>query len=232
DGFDSWTAFELSWLSPTGIPEQAVLTIEYSCDSQVIIESKSFKLFLGSLNNTRFESPDALKDTIGQDLSKALQTQLARCELILPSEFSKLAIDTVPGRSLDDQPISKIPLKPHPQLIETVYENFISEEFHTNKFRSLCPVTSQPDWATIVIKYSGRDFAKNELLSYLLSFRNSAAFHEQICEQIFCDLTVRLDPQFLAVGCYFLRRGGIDITPHRWTRGKEYSPLAKRLCRQ
>ena len=92
-----------------------------------------------------------------------------------------------------------------------------SEEISYSVFRSLCPVTGQPDWATIRVTYSGKLINYQKLFNYFLSFRNSQAFHEECVEKIFSDLKKFCSPNELTVRANFLRRGGIELNPVRST---------------
>ena len=106
----------------------------------------------------------------------------------------------------------------------------VRQTHHTHLFRSVCPVTGQPDWASVMVQYVGHRIPPESLLRYLVSFRNHAAFHETTIERIFLDLTQRCAPEHLTVYGRFLRRGGIDINPYRSTDGS--TSMSVSLVRQ
>lgn len=106
----------------------------------------------------------------------------------------------------------------------------VAETWHTHLFRSLCPVTGQPDWASLVVAYRGPAIAAESLLAYLVSYRCHAAFHEEVIERIFLDIQRRCRAQQLTVSGHFLRRGGLDINPFRSTEAAA-APV-RRLSRQ
>lgn len=228
-GGDMWTVFELSWLNPNGKPEVGMLTIMFPVDSPYIIESKSMKLYFNSLNFHRFASADAVYATILKDLSHACGAQVQLRLQLLNSQkvetvgqFSGTCLDTIDIAISDYSSAS-------PTLLKS--ESYTSNEtLYTNLFRSHCPVTDQPDWASIQIKYSGKQIIHGSLLAYLLSYREHQDFHESCVEKIFMDILKHCQPKRLTVYARFLRRGGIDINPFRSNFEIEASPY--RLIRQ
>ena len=208
-GLDSWTAYELSWLNLEGVPKNAVLYASYESSSKSFIESKSLKLYLNSLNNKKFNSPGDLLELIKHDLEQCVSSEVEIEIRNTPKDFVKesKSIDLVEINSEEgveeDRP--------------WVSADEASEELSCSVFRSLCPVTGQPDWATIRVTYSGKRINYQKLFSYLLSFRNSQAFHEECVEKIFSDLKKFCAPNELTVRANFLRRGGIELNPVRST---------------
>ena len=208
-GLDSWTAYELSWLNLEGIPKNAVLYASYESSSKKFVESKSFKLYLNSLNNKIFNSLDDLLALIKHDLEQCVSSEVEIEILNKPKDFVK------ESKSIDLVEInSKGGVE---EDVPWVSAEEVSEEISCSVFRSLCPVTSQPDWATIRVTYSGKLINYQKLLNYLLSFRNSQAFHEECVEKIFSDLKFFCAPNELTVRANFLRRGGIELNPVRST---------------
>ena len=213
-GRDYWTAYETSWLNQNGIPQNRILNIAYDSNSKFFIESKSLKLYLYSLNNKKFDSLDCVKKLIQEDLEQALST---RVEVDL-TESPRPILDN--SLCIDSLEIEKIDSHPNSLVIEPG-ENEIYEEISTRLFRSLCPVTSQPDWATVYITYEGLSIQHKGLLQYLLSYRNHQGFHEECVESIFLEINKRCRVKKLSVRANFLRRGGIEFNPVRTTPGFE-----------
>ena len=211
-GLDSWTAYELSWLNLEGIPKNAVLYASYESNSKKFIESKSFKLYLNSLNNKIFNSLDDLLALIKHDLEQCVSSEVEIEIKNTPKDFVK-----------ESKSIDLVEINSEEGVEEDapwVSADEASEEISCSVFRSLCPVTGQPDWATIRVTYSGKLINYQKLFSYLLSFRNSQAFHEECVEKIFSDLKKFCAPNELTVRANFLRRGGIELNPVRSTLEK------------
>lgn len=214
-GEDIWNLYELSWLSPSGRPEVAIAEVRIPCDSPFLIESKSMKLYCNSLNMTSFDSIVAVGQTMKKDLGKAAQADVS-VQMIRAENFATLNLDEPTGISLDDQDITDFSYKINPALI-THGEEHIHERLFSRLFRSCCPVTGQPDWATIRISYEGKVISRSNLLRYLVSYREHTGFHEACVEKIFLDILEYCTPAKLKVSARFTRRGGIDINPVRST---------------
>ncbi|MEE3003028.1 MAG: NADPH-dependent 7-cyano-7-deazaguanine reductase QueF [Pseudomonadota bacterium] len=210
-GFDVWRSWETSWLNNYNKPQIATIILFYSAKSPYIVESKSLKLYLGSLNFTNFSSEADLINTIERDVSFTVGSKVI---VKLDNDFICRA--KAPGVNIDNEDIDIIAQRPTPELLK-LDEKYchISETLHTNLFRSCCPVTAQPDWATIVVRYSGLAINHKSLLQYLLAFRNHSGFHESCVSEIFTDIKSSCDPEKLEVQGFFTRRGGIDINPLR-----------------
>jgi len=210
-GRDYWTSYETSWLDKNGIPQNKILNISYDCNSKFFVESKSLKLYLYSLNNKEFTSIESVQSLIKKDLDAALKTNV---EVQLDDRPRDIFDDT---RSIDEVSIAQIDQYPNSLIIEPGEEENVSEALSCSLFRSLCPVTAQPDWATIYISYRGNSIQHDGLLRYLLSYRNHQGFHEECVERIYIDILRRCRLDELSVRANFLRRGGIEINPVRTT---------------
>lgn len=223
-GFDRWQAYELGWLDAHGKPHVAVATFTVPCTSPNLIESKSLKLYLNSLNDARFDSAASVRERIAADLS-ACANAAVEVEFDLPPPAQD-----APGESLDAQQLEFSSYgPPQPQLLAADAGNVVSETLSTRLFKSNCPVTGQPDWASIVIRYEGPKLERAGLLRYLVSFRHHAEFHEQCVERVFRELQLRCKPPALSVEARYTRRGGLDINPWRATPGFAAPALVREL---
>tara|TARA_Y100001970_G_scaffold41789_1_gene51892 strand:+ start:4093 stop:4890 length:798 start_codon:yes stop_codon:yes gene_type:complete len=207
-GIDSWTCYELSWLNEKRIPRNSILYFSYSCNSKFFVESKSLKLYLFSLNNESFNSKETVTKTIQGDLEAALKTEISIELLDRPKEIITLK------NSIDLIEIDEPSKQPNSLVLDSTGDQ-VDEDISCSLFRSLCPVTAQPDWATVFIAYKGIKIDHKSLLSYLLSFRYHQGFHEECVEKIFHDLKKRCELDRLMVRANYLRRGGIEINPIR-----------------
>jgi 7-cyano-7-deazaguanine reductase len=229
-GFDLWNAYELSWLTPKGKPVVAMGEFRVPCESEHLIESKSFKLYLNSLNQTRFNDFEQVRRVLVEDLSRAaganVDVRLMECE------GSAGGIATLPGRCIDDLDIEVSGYRLDPSLLEGAAssENVVEETLHSHLLKSNCLVTSQPDWGSVLIRYKGPQIAPEPLLRYIISFRQHNEFHEQCVERIFVDLMRSCHPEKLTVYARYTRRGGLDINPFRSNFEEEVENL--RLARQ
>jgi len=225
-GHDRWHAYELGWLDARGKPVVAVATITVPATSPYLIESKSLKLYLNSLNAYRFADHRAAQETIAGDLGRATG---ANVEVI----FGLPPMGTDDGAILiDDQDIEiSHYAPPAPDFLQATAGPHVQEILRSDLLKSNCPVTGQPDWASVEIDYHGPQIDRAGLLRYLVSFREHAEFHEHCVERIFTDLMARCHPQRLSVEARYTRRGGLDINPWRATPGLP-APAAKRELRQ
>jgi 7-cyano-7-deazaguanine reductase len=220
-GADLWTAFELSWLTPRGKPQVALAHIMVPCETPNLIESKSFKLYVNSFSNSPFASADEVRAHIRADVSEAVwrgagSQSTVGVRLLLPDEFDREPVRELEGLSLDRLDIECAQYTPAPELLTAAVGEQPVEEVLTSKLlKSNCPVTGQPDWASVQIRYSGPQIDQGRLLRYLVSFRNHNEFHEHFVERIFVDLWQRCKPIRLAVYARYTRRGGLDINPFR-----------------
>ncbi len=212
-GADLWTAYELSWLDPRGKPDIAIGRFSVAADSPRIIESKSLKLYLNSFSQTPFDSAAAVGQVIAADLGTAFGAAVD-VELVGPREFAGLRLTELEGESIDDLAIEVHDYAPRPDLL-AAGGPAVEETLVSHLFKSNCPVTGQPDWGSVQVRYRGPRIDRAGLLRYLVSYRRHAAFHEHCVERIFVDLRERCRPERLAVYARFTRRGGIDINPFR-----------------
>ena len=214
-GEDLWNAYELSWLNPKGKPVVAVGQFRVPADSPNLIESKSFKLYLNSFNQTTFADATEVALTLTRDLSAAAG-KLVAVTLEPLTSHPVAQIGTPDGILLDTLDIACDRYQPIPDYLAPVANaNVVEETLYSHLLKSNCLVTGQPDWAMVVIRYRGRAIDRASLLRYLVSFRNHNEFHEQCVERIFCDLWQRCAPEALAVHARYTRRGGLDINPFR-----------------
>lgn len=227
EGVDRWTAFEVSWLDAGGIPQVGIATISYPASSSMIVESKSLKLFLGGFNFAKFPSLAGVEGAIGEALRRRLGCEELVVSIAPPEKWGEARIVEPPGLCVDRAQIDSA----HDFRLRSLDEE-CDETIHSNLLRSLCPVTAQPDWGTVAIRYRGRKLSHASLVGYLLSHRSQQGYHEECCELLFMDLLSALSPTQLWVGCFYTRRGGIDINPERWLPGTEPLRLGGRLARQ
>ena len=226
-GCDVWNAYELSWLNPKGLPQVAVAEFRVPCESPYIIESKSFKLYLNSFNLTRFESVEQVRQHLVDDLTRVAGAPVS---VAIQSVDAPAKIEQLQGESLDQMDVEIEHYQPAPQLLRTINGKVVDESLYSHLLKSNCPVTGQPDWASIQIDYRGEPIDREALLQYLVSYREQGDFHEQCVEQIFLDILDHCQPEQLTVYARYLRRGGLDINPFRSTEA--FTPDNLRLLRQ
>jgi 7-cyano-7-deazaguanine reductase len=231
-GVDIWNAYELSWLNAKGKPQLAIATFMVPANSPNIIESKSWKLYLNSLNNHRFHSNDELIDTLRKDLSKAAGATVT-VQVHSPESQSASGMKELPGKLLDRLDLEiNTSQKPTSDLLSSDPSlGLVEETLVTHLLRSNCPVTGQPDWASVQINYVGPTINEEGLLRYLIAFREHQEFHEHCVEKIFIDIKNKCRPSKLSVYARYTRRGGIDINPFRADYNAEW-PDNKRHSRQ
>lgn len=228
-GVDIWTGYELSWLDERGKPVVAMAEFHIPFDSPNIIESKSFKLYLNSFNQTSFASADQVRITLQNDLSNAAGANISLALEPLSAKSQPLSAG-FDGECIDDLPISVDTYQPMPELL-SVGAVQVDEALFSHLLKTNCPVTGQPDWASIQVSYSGRQINREGLLRYIISFRGHQDFHEHCVERIFVDIMERCKPTYLSAYARYTRRGGLDINPFRST-DKHERPPALRLARQ
>lgn len=229
-GVDFWNCFELSWLLPSGKPVVAIGEFAIPADSPNIIESKSFKLYLNSLNQTVFADFAALVAVLEKDLSAAAGKAVAVRVRSL-NEVEADGVAPLPGVCIDELDVTITGYEhPQPELLRCDATQVVEESLHSHLLKSNCPVTGQPDWGSVVVEYRGAALDHASLLAYLVSFRQHADFHEQCVERIFLDLQHLLRPEKLTVYARYVRRGGLDINPYRSTG--PIKPDNRRLVRQ
>ena len=215
-GEDIWHAYEISWLDATGKPVVRLGRIRVPADSANLVESKSIKLYLNSLNGGRYEQQEDVAAMIARGLSAVAQGEV-RCTLF-DVDDPGFAGSLPEGECIDGlQPTGSYPEPARGILRTTGGQEPAYEVLYSHLLRSLCPVTGQPDWATLCIDYAGAALDRASLLAYVISFRRHQEFHEQCVERIFCDLLAVSAPEKLSVQALYTRRGGLDICPWRST---------------
>ena len=228
-GADIWTAYELSWLDPKGKPQVAMATFAVPADTPNLIESKSLKLYLNSFNQTPVTSPEALRETLLEDLGGACGAPVG-VEIRLPEDFGDERIEELDGESIDAIDVETRDYLPNPDHLRTG-RSPAEETLVSNLLKTNCPLTGQPDWAGIQIRYSGPRIDRAGLLRYIVSFRRHGGFHEHCTERIFMDILRRCRPARLTVYARYTRRGGLDINPFRTNCGEKV-PRNVRTARQ
>lgn len=215
-GCDIWNAYEMSWLNDKGKPQVAIGVFTFDANSENIVESKSFKLYLNSFNQTRFESWEKVEQVLAIDLTQTANGQVDVELLTLDNYNQKYSIEAPKGVCLDDLDCAITEYDYNPKLLKLAESNEnVSEMLTSHLLKSNCLITNQPDWASVIIEYKGQAIDHEALLKYLISFRTHNEFHEQCVERIFTDLMQYCQPQKLTVYARYTRRGGLDINPFR-----------------
>lgn len=229
-GADIWTAYEISWLNEKGLPRVAIADIYLDYQSQNLIESKSFKLYLNSFNQSKFADFNAVQQTMQRDLSECAQGDVT-VRLNSVAVYDSQKIDHLQGDCIDQQDIEITSYEFNADwLKDCVSDEIVEEKLVSHLLKSNCLITNQPDWGTLHIHYVGRKIDHEKLLRYVVSFRQHNEFHEQCVERIFCDLMHYTKPEKLTVYARYTRRGGLDINPFR--SNFENLPENLRLARQ
>lgn len=238
-GFDAWHAFEVSWLDANQVPQVAVLRFIIPSSSPNIVESKSLKLYLNSLNFETFASNEDLLKTIKKDVGRVVKSAI-EIEFYAVDELTTSSIKGLHPQAIcvDQQSICES-LDNIEQLTNAGKRKYLLKKTHkhvtetlfSHLLRSNCPVTNQPDWGTVLIHYEGLQIDPASLLTYICSFRKHNGFHEHCVEQVFADITEVFQPNQLMVQAWYTRRGGIDINPCR-ASDTFLIPKPSRLIRQ
>lgn len=229
-GADIWTAYEVSWLNSKGLPQIAIADIDIDYRSKYLIESKSFKLYLNSFNQTKFTHFNEVQRILQQDLSQYAQGEV-KVQLNAIHFYRTSLINELQGDCIDEQDIEITNYQFNADILANCTENKLTEEYLVSHLlKSNCLITNQPDWGTVQIHYIGQKINREKLLRYLISFRQHNEFHEQCVERIFCDLMHYAKPEKLSVYARYTRRGGLDINPFR--SNFESTPENLRLARQ
>ncbi|MFS1522718.1 NADPH-dependent 7-cyano-7-deazaguanine reductase QueF [Microbulbifer sp. 2304DJ12-6] len=222
-GVDEWWAFELSWLNPRGKPQVAVARFSFPAESPHMVESKSLKLYLNAFNQSRFESWRLVQDTLTRDLSAAALINVG--VTLMDVEDAALTVEKPQGYCLDPLDIEVAQYQPDSALLALdKREEDVNETLYSHLLRTNCPVTGQPDWATVVVEYKGPALEREALLAYIISFREHQDFHEHCVERMFCDLRQLADFSELTICARYTRRGGLDINPLRTTCIEKHLP--------
>jgi 7-cyano-7-deazaguanine reductase len=228
NGADRWNGYELSWLNTKGKPQVAIMRCEVPASSPNLVESKSFKLYLNSFNQSQFDSIDSVTLAINKDLSLCAGGNV-KVRLFKPIEFSQMHIASFDAVSIDDLDIEVTDYQLDPSYL-TVSDEKVEETLTSDLLKSNCLITNQPDWGSVLIRYHGQKINREGLLRYLISFRQHNEFHEQCVERIFCDIMANCKPNKLSVYARYTRRGGLDINPFRSNFEQIYPEI--RLARQ
>lgn len=229
-GADRWTAYELSWLDVRGKPQVAMAEFEFPCTSDNIVESKSFKLYLNSFNQSRYPSMQAVVKVLEADLSQACGAPVMVHCMTLKQGLSA-GVGHFAGESIDDLDVECAQYQPDADLLKSAVGDLVVQEtLCSDLLKSNCPVTGQPDWASLYIHYTGPAIDRASLLRYIVSYRQHRDFHEHCVERIFLDILNRCKPEKLTVYARYTRRGGLDINPWRTNCGE--LPESLRLVRQ
>lgn len=229
-GKDIWTLYELSWLNARGLPQVAVGHVELDATSANLVESKSFKLYLNSFNQTRFTDWQDVRATLERDLRACAQGEVS-VVLHRLSELENTPIAAFAGECIDEQPITIDSYEfSADYLADAASGEVVEETLVSHLLKSNCLITHQPDWGSVQIHYRGPRIDREKLLRYLVSFRHHNEFHEQCVERIFNDIQRLCGPQSLSVYARYTRRGGLDINP--WRSSGAFTAATGRLARQ
>ncbi|MGR4049517.1 NADPH-dependent 7-cyano-7-deazaguanine reductase QueF [Kosakonia cowanii] len=229
-GADIWTLYELSWLNANGLPQVAVGQVELDYASLNLVESKSFKLYLNSFNQTRFASWDEVRSTLQRDLSACAQGAVS-VTLYRVDELEGQPVARFAGLCIDDQDIAIDNYEFDAALLtDAASGEKVEETLVSHLLKSNCLITHQPDWGSVQIQYRGGKIDREKLLRYLVSFRHHNEFHEQCVERIFTDIQRFCQPESLSIYARYTRRGGLDINP--WRSNTRFVAATGRLARQ
>ncbi|HHW7447524.1 TPA: NADPH-dependent 7-cyano-7-deazaguanine reductase QueF [Pasteurella multocida] len=229
-GADIWTAYEISWLNLNGLPQVAIADVAIDSQSENLIESKSFKLYLNSFNQSKFATFEEVQQHLTQDLSNCAKGKVS-VKLHPLSKYCHEPIVELAGECIDQQDIEINDYQFNPEILTNcTHDQMVKESLVSHLLKSNCLITNQPDWGTLQIRYEGKQIDREKLLRYIISFRQHNEFHEQCVERIFCDLMQFAKPDKLTVYARYTRRGGLDINPFR--SNFEAVPDNQRLTRQ
>lgn len=231
-GYDLWNLYELSWLNNSGLPVVAIAEVKVAADSRCLIESKSFKLYLNSFNQSHFAYSTIVEQTLRKDLQECAEGGVEVTLIPINCTYNNAAL---PGINIDQQDITIDNYQLKPNLLEgaTNWQQQVNETLNSHLLKSNCLITNQPDWASVYIDYQGPQINREALLRYLVSFRQHNEFHEQCVERIFCDILHYCQPSELTVYARYTRRGGLDINPMRTNAANAEQKLGNwRLLRQ
>jgi 7-cyano-7-deazaguanine reductase len=213
EGEDVWTVYDLTWLGRGDKPAVATAMLRVPASSPNLIESKSLKLYLGSLSMSRYCDVGDVASVIARDLSAVAGTAVAATLQPLPDTAGLIPV--FPGTCIDDIEVECRSWQVDTSLLHCDEHDIAEEALHSHLLRTLCPVTGQPDIGSILIRYRGPRIDQAGLLRYLVSYRDHRDFHETCVERIFVDLQRYCRPTALTVYARYNRRGGLDINPFR-----------------
>lgn len=230
-GVDIWNAYELSWLNNKGKPVVALAEFFIPVGSPNLVESKSFKLYLNSFNQTKFDSLQAVQNRLEADLTAAAGSDVHVTVVYLHQAGSSADIGAFDAVCIDELDVDIEHYSTQPNMLKASADQIVSEKLVSHLLKSNCLVTGQPDWGSVIIEYTGAKIDHEALLKYLISFRQHNEFHEQCVERIFTDLMAHCQCETLTVYARYTRRGGLDINPFR-TNVEGAQPENVRLVRQ
>lgn len=228
NGIDNWTGYETSWLDRKGKPHVACLLLSYKAETANIVESKSLKLYLNSFNQTHFDSPEQVTAIISRDVEKIVAGAVS-VELQCTPFPDRLAIKPWQDPCIDNLDIAIEQYCVDAQLLQCDSSLSTEQTLVSHLLRSNCPVTGQPDWASVRIYYQGCKILEESLLRYICSYRLHQGFHEQCIERMFCDIWLQCRPEKLSIEGRFTRRGGLDINPFRASHTNMHPTHARQL---
>ena len=215
NGIDFWNCYEVSWLDTKGKPNVRILEIEIPSTSKYLIESKSLKLYLNSFNGTKFDNEHDIIGLIKKDLTDTTK-ETVTIKLSTLSDYNQRKILQFSGKSIDNLDVEISDYDVNSGLLKLSNGmKIIEETIFSDLLKSNCLITNQPDWASVQIKYKGREIDHKSLLKYIISYRNHNEFHEQCVEHMFMDIMTICKPESLTIFAKYTRRGGIDISPLR-----------------
>jgi len=226
-GFDVWNCYEVSWLNNKGKPCVKILQFIVPAESKYLIESKSVKLYLNSLNGTKFSNKQEVNKLIQQDLSNVSKSEV----VVIIHDLEELCAEPMSlfdGVNIDGLDVEITDYDVNADLLNTLNAGeVVAETLYSNLLKSNCLITNQPDWASVQIKYRGKQIEHKSLLRYIVSFRNHNEFHEQCVEHMFNDIMQQCAPEELTIHAKYTRRGGVDINPYRTNLSLEVTDISK-----
>ena len=229
-GEDIWNAYEISWLNAKGKPVVAIARFIFDRESPRLVESKSLKLYLNSLNEERFDSTEAVRACISNDLAAACGGGV---EIDINTDIgtSTTVCQPMEGICIDGADIEITNYQPTAGILQCISRaGTVSETLMSDLLKSNCPVTGQPDWGSVQVSYTGPQIDQASLLEYIVSMRRHNEFHEHCVEQMYCDIWHACQPESLLVYARYTRRGGLDINP--WRSSQPASVSHARTIRQ
>jgi 7-cyano-7-deazaguanine reductase len=222
-GADIWNAYELSWLNTRGKPIVAMARFTFSHDTPNLVESKSLKLYLNSFNEERFDDVETVRRRMADDLAAAAGGRVT-VEILSARPERALVCEPLDGVCIDDLDVEIHHYEPAPDLLRCIEgARVVDETLCSELMKSNCPVTGQPDWASVQVRYTGPQIDRASLLSYIVSLRRHTEFHEHCIEKMYCDIWRACQPESLLVYARYTRRGGLDINPWRSSHDERVS---------
>ena len=189
----------------------------------------------GTFNDDEAVAEAAFIATVEQDLSDAatapVKLKLFQVDELLMTQPQGICLDGFAPTQFSEHPDASLLKFETIEACTEVSQPTEEIQLYSHLLRSNCPVTGQPDWGTVFIRYKGKKPCYHSLLAYIISFRQHNGFHEQCVEQIYADIWQNLKPEQLMVYAAYTRRGGLDINPCR-VSDLAWLPSPIRLARQ